>query len=240
MAVVSHRKDVAAEATSFGCRVRFGGGRDLIFRNPEPVHFAEDGTVFDGTAGFVRSIKDKTEFALFHGTRIGVAGIVFSTQNTDLGIGGTIVPGVAASGEYYAPRPSPVRVALTALTDKTVFYIDGQATRGRREAGALVIDLGEGRHHWELTDGLPVPIAPRILRTESRAGGARIFIAPVASAAQYRLELSENGGRTWSSVRVRPEPSIDIDGLPDGRKVHVRAVALNAEHESKPGPEFPL
>ncbi|MDR3698175.1 MAG: hypothetical protein P4L56_00990 [Candidatus Sulfopaludibacter sp.] len=240
MAVVSHRKEVEAQATAFGCRVRFTGGQDLIFRNPEPVHFAEGGNVFDGTAGFIRTTKDKTEFALFHGTRIGAQEIVCSTQDTELGIGGAIVPGQAPRGVYYAPKPSPVRVAGQALTGETVFYIDGQARTARREAGALVIDLDQGRHHWELTDRLPVPIAPRILRTESRAGGGRVLVAPVASATQYRLELSEDAGRTWSSVHAQSEPSIDIGGLQDGRKVHVRAVALNAQHESNPGPEYPL
>jgi hypothetical protein len=236
MAVVSHRKDAQAEATPFGCRVRFGATVDLIFRNPDPVHFAEAGTLFDGTAGFIRTAQDTTEFALFHGTRIGVAGIVFSTEDTDLGIGGSIAPGVAARGVYYAPKASSIRVAGSALT----FYIDGEAATGRAESGAILIDLAQGRHHWELTDGLPIPIAPRIMRTENHAGGARVVITPVAGATEYRLELSADAGRTWSTVRVLPEPSIDLNGLPDGRKVHVRAVARNAQHESSAGAEYPI
>jgi hypothetical protein len=240
MAVISHRNDVAAQATPFGCRVRFTGGQDLIFRNPEPVHFAEAGILFNGTAGFLRTTKEKTEFALFHGTRIGVPEIVFSSQDTELGIGGSIVSGQAPRGLYYAPKPSSVSIAGPALTGETIFYIDGQARSGRREGATLTIELDQGRHHWELTDRLPVPIAPRILRTENRSGGARVLVAPVAAAAQYRLELSQDEGRTWSSVRVQPEPAIEIGGLPNGRKVHVRAVALNAQHESSPGPEYPL
>jgi len=236
MAVVSHRADVKAEATPFGCRVRFGTTIDLIFRNPDPVQFAEGATQFDGTAGFIRTAPNKTEFALFHGTRIGVLGILFSTEDTDLGIGGSIVPGAAPRGVYYAPKPSSVKIAGTAF----IFYVDGQAATGRREAGAIVVDLAQGRHHWELTDRLPVPIAPRILRTENRAGGARVLITPVAAATRYRLELSADAGRTWSAVRSQSEPSIEIGGLSDGSKVHVRAVARNAQHESSPGAEYPI
>ena len=41
-------------------------------------------------------------------------------------------------------------------------------------------------------------------------------------------------------MRAQTEPAIEISGLPEGRKVHVRAVALNAQHESAPGPDYPL
>jgi hypothetical protein len=88
MALVSHRKDIQADATAFGCRVAFAGIRDLVFRNPQPVHFADGGNMFEGTAGLIRTTKDKIEFALFHGTRIGVPGIFFSTQDRDLAMSG--------------------------------------------------------------------------------------------------------------------------------------------------------
>jgi hypothetical protein len=240
LAVVSHRKDIRAEATPFGGRVRMDGAQDLVFQNPEPVHYVDGETVFEGTAGLIRTANDSTEFALFHGTRIGVPGIAFSTEDTDLGVGGSIVPGKAPCGEFYAPKPSTVRITASGLSERAAFYVDGESRTGRRESGAMVIDLEPGRHHWELTDRLPVPVAPRILRTENRAGGSRVFVSPVAGAAEYRLELSQDGGATWSSARVQAEPSIDISGLPDGRKVHVRAVARNAENESQPGPEYPL
>jgi hypothetical protein len=236
MAVVSHRKDVEAQATAFGCRVRFTGGEDLIFRNSEPVHFAAGASVFDGTAGFLRTAQGQTDFALFHGTRIGAAGLVLRTEDTDLGIGGTIVPGRAPRGVYYAPKPSSVRIAGSGLT----FYIDGRAIAGRSEDGGIVVELAQGRHQWEWTDRLPVPAAPLISGTENRAGGARVRVEPVASATRYRLALSADAGETWAAVAEATEPFLEITGLADGRKVHVRAVALNEQHESSPGPEYPL
>ena len=240
MAVVSNQKEIDVEGQPYGCRVRLAAGDDLVFRNPEPVHFNEGATLFSGTAGIIRLGKDRTDFAMFHGTQIGIGGIVFTTSDTDLGIGGFITPGQSPRGRYYAPKATSLKIAMSSATEKTAFYVDGGVQTARREAGTLVLDLKEGWHDWELTDRLPIPIAPHIIRTENHAGGARVIIEPVASAAQYRLELSQDGGATWSSVSTQNEPVTNVSKLANGGKVHVRAVALNAQHESAPGPEFPI
>lgn len=240
IALVSHRTDLEIETTAFGGRIRSSDIDDLVFRNPEPIPFAEGSVLFSGTAGLIRRRKDSCEFALFHGTRIGVSGMIFETADTDLGIGGTIISGQAPCGEFYAPWPSSVTITAPGLTEKTAFYIDGAPRTAQRKANTLVLDLEPGHHHWELTDTLPVPIAPHILRTENHAGGARVFIASVASATYYRIEMSHNNGATWSSAAVHNEPAILLTALPDGQKVHLRATAINSMHESVPGDEYPL
>ena len=240
MAVVSHLKEIDVQATPYGCRVRTAANDDLIFRNPEPVQFSEGTNRFSGTAGAIRQGKDRTDFALFHGSQIGVEGVQFSTADSDLGIGGTIAAGQAPRGTYFAPKPGVVRLAVGAGLEKAIFYVDGEAQSGRREAGERVVELKQGLHCWELTDGLPVPVAPHILRTENHADGARVLIAPVAGAARYRLELSRDNGATWTPAGETEEPASMVNGLADGVKVHVRATALNAGQESAPGPEYPL
>jgi hypothetical protein len=65
-------------------------------------------------------------------------------------------------------------------------------------------------------------------------------VQPVAAATRYRLELSADDGATWTAVGTGAEPVFAVDGLADGRKVHLRAVALNDRHESAPGAEYPL
>ena len=240
MAIVSHRKDITAHSTTFGCRVMAPGINDLVFQDQHPVHFADGQTIFEGTSGLIRTSPDKTDFALFHGSRIGVQGYVFGTENPNLGIGGSITTGKPPAGEYFAPEPASLKLTSQSLTEKTVFYVDGAPKSVRREADTLIIDLDAGQHHWELTDALPVPLAPSIIRTENRAGGARVIISPVASATQYRLELSKDDGATWTTIGVQSRPEIDATGLANGQKVHVRAVALNASNSSAPGPEYPL
>lgn len=240
MAVVSHRKDIEVEPTYFGCRVRTADILDLVFCNPEPAHFSEDAFAFEGTSGLIRVTKDRTDFAMFHGTRIEVAGTSFTTTDTELGIGGSMVIGQPLRGEYFAPSTSSLKITMLSLSERTVFYVDGASRAARFESGALVLDLEAGQHYWELTETLPVPIAPLIVRTENRAGGARVFVAPSPSATQYRIELSKDDGSSWTNVAVQTQPEIELDSLSNGRKVHIRAIALNALHESAPGPEYPV
>jgi hypothetical protein len=240
MALVSHRKDIEATATPFGCRVHVDEIDDLVFSHPEGAHFAEGDQVFDGTSGLIRKTKGAVEFALFHGTRIGVAGFTCITEDTDLGIGGKIVAGQPPHGEYFAPKPSSVRISAPDPGGKTVFYIDGAALTAKREGDAFVIDLAAGHHHWELTDQLPMPIAPHILRTENHSGGARVILSEVASASQYRLELSKDSGATWTALPALEQPAIELSGLANRQKVHVRGVAINALHASQPSPQYPI
>lgn len=240
MVVVSHRKDLTVEASPHGCRVRSEDIDDLVFRNQEPIRFSQASVSFEGTAGLIRRRKNGFEFAMFHGTRIGVSDFVLLTGDAELGIGGSVISGQAPRGAYNAPKPSSVTIAMPPISSTTRFFIDGEVQTAKLEGGGLVIALKPGHHQWELTDTLPVPIAPRIQRTENRAGGARVLVDPVAAASAYRLELSKDNGVTWSKVGLQSEPAFDVGGLADGEKVHVRAVALNSMHESSAGPEYPL
>jgi hypothetical protein len=240
LAVVSHRKDVQAEGTPFGGRVKLPGLQDLVFRNPEPIRFAEGDFIFEGTAGLIRTTKEAVEFSLFHGSRIGARGIVFATEDTNLGIGGIVREGRPYSGDYFAPQASAVTVTAPRLSEKTIFYVDGVPRPARRESGVIRVELEAGRHHWELTDAVPAPNAPRILRTENIAGGASIIVEPVAAATQYRLELSKDGGTTWTEADRQSVPKLAVSGLLDGEKVQVRALGSNELHTSAPGEEYPI
>lgn len=240
LAVVSHRMDVHAEATVFGCRVTLPGIVDLVFRNPEPIDYLEGELSFSGTAGLIRTRPASVEFALFHGSRIGVPGLLLITEDPDLGIGGVLRQGSPASGEYFAPRVSVLRIGAQGFEENAIFYIDGRPHAGVRKEGMLHVPLTAGRHHWELTTTLPVPSSPRVLRTENHAGGAWVVSESVASATRYQLELSRDGGATWSKVDIQTGPRLSVGGLPEGAKVHVRVVALNDLHSSPPGAEYPI
>jgi hypothetical protein len=78
------------------------------------------------------------------------------------------------------------------------------------------------------------------VRTENHAEGARVIASAVASATQYRLELSKDSGVTWTKIGLETTPEFSVSGLADEQKFHVRVVALNPVHESAPGPEYPL
>ena len=240
MAIVSHRKDVKVTGTDFGCRVEVGRSIDLVFRTQAPTHFADGATIFEGTAGLIRTSAERTDFALFHGRRIGVQGYVLSTDDTDLGIGGAILAGQPIAGEFYAPSASTLRITTPARGSDLVFYIDGATAAATHDANDMILSLPAGQHHWELTDSLPIPIAPQILRTENTSSGARIVIAPSASATKYQVEVSADNASTWTPYTTDGTVHPLLTGLQSGQKVHVRAVASNAQHTSVPGPEYPL
>lgn len=240
LAVVSHRRDLKVTPTPYGCHVQSDAMEDRVFRSQNPVQFSSEGALFDGTAGIIRSRLEGMELALFHGTAIGCEQLTIHTESADLGISASAPAGKSASGEYEALRPCTITLRRPSLSAGAVLYIDGEAQSGQLRGDELTVLLQPGRHHWELTDELPVPIAPRIMATENRAGGARVRIAPVAAATQYRLELSRDGGSTWTGIATEARTELDVSGLPNGTKVHVRAVAINARHESVPGAEYPL
>ena len=240
LAVVSHRTDLQSEATAFGCRVKLPGVTDLVFRRPNPVKFTEGELSFEGTAGLIRTAGPRTEFALFHGTRLGVPGLTFTTDDRDLGIGGCVEPGQPRTGDFYAPTATALKLSATGFSKETVLYVDGVAVAGTKNSGEFAVKLSAGRHRWELSDTAPTPPAPTIVRTENSAGGGRVIVEEVAAATHYRLELSTDSGATWSALETKSAPLFNVSGLADGGKVHVRAIALNARRESSPGPEYPL
>ncbi len=239
-ALVSHRKDLQVVPTDFGCRVHAAEFDDLVFCNPQRIRFSDASTSFEGTAGLIRHKQAGIEFAMFHGTEIGVSGVTFSTHDTDLGISASLIKGQPPRGWYYAPHASSVAITLPSTSSGERFYIDGEPQGESSPSSALVVPLKAGRHQWELTATVPIPIAPEIVRTENRAGGARVVISPVAAATSYRVELSKDNGATWSTISVQDDPGIEVSGLANAEKVHIRAVALNAMHESSPGLEYPL
>jgi hypothetical protein len=91
-----------------------------------------------------------------------------------------------------------------------------------------------------LTSSLPVPIAPQILRTENTSSGGRVVIAPSVSATKYHVEVSADNGATWTPHTTDGSAQPLLTGLQNGKKVHVRAIASNAQHASVPGLEYPL
>lgn len=234
MAMVSHRTDLTAKETPFGCTVHGPGVDDIVFRNPMPIHYEAGALSFHGTSGILRKREHSIEFALFHGTHIAVEGIAIDTDDTELGISGTVTPGEPLRGRFYAPAASSVRITASPAHK---LFIEGNLIPFTESS---TIHLPQGDHIWELTDKLPTPIAPKILRTENTSGGARILLPAVGSATQYRIESSKDDGVTWTTAGKSTTPDIRLTGLVNDTKLHLRAIASNADRESSPSALYPL
>lgn len=240
MVVISHRKDIEAKRTHFGCTVHAPDVDDLVFHSAESVTYRDADVRFEGLTGLVRRTSGGTEFALFHGISIGIGALTFHTQDTDLGIGGAVGAEMSSRGCFVATRATEVTIELASARAGMRMYLNGAAIKESFAGGRLTLELPPGRHAWEITDRLPVPMPPRILRTENTASGARVVLKPVASATQYRLEVSEDNSASWRDAGTHESQAIELGGLQNGHKVHVRAIAKNDERESAPGTEYPV
>lgn len=85
-----------------------------------------------------------------------------------------------------------------------------------------------------------MPLAPVVLLTHNFQNGATVVIAPSAAATKYRLQWTGDNGRTWTDGGESGGNTFDLRGLTAERKIHVRAIAMNADHQSEPGPEYPV
>ena len=248
MAVVSHKDGLAVEETAYGARVHMpgsddgGGSTDYLFRDPDTTRYAEDGRRFEGAAGFIREQGDTTRLALFHGRRVGAGGLELATGDPDLGIGATFAEGAPAEarGRYFGREETTLRLRTEGLPEGAAFYIDGAEQDVQRSGDTLTVALPAGEHQWEVTTGRPRPPAPTMQRTANRSGGATVFFTSVDGASRYRIEVSRDGGASWKAVGTTEAPPYELTGRENGTKVHVRAVAVNPEHESSPADEYPL
>src|SRR5260370_8300980 len=90
IALITHKEGIRAEPAAFGGRVYLHDGNDLVFAAPKTIEFREDKKAFIGTSGIIRSRNDGWEIALFHGTHISVADLIFTTIHPDSRISPTI------------------------------------------------------------------------------------------------------------------------------------------------------
>ncbi|MDB5084006.1 MAG: hypothetical protein JWN30_892, partial [Bacilli bacterium] len=242
MAVVSHRSDLMVENTSWGCTVESGDGFDSIFRSEETVSCDSDGIRFSGTAGVVRHKKDgRHQLALFHGTRIGTEHITLCVDDPDLGISAEYSDVNELSGDSFGRKEGTLTLVFhDCLKPAAAFYIDGQKVNVLMQDNRITVSLPPGKHKWQWTTKLPVPLSPSVLGTDNSSGQARVFYTASAGADHYRIELSSDGGASWQTAGIGKETSFVLRHLRNGEKLHVRIAACNAEQQSEPSAEYPI
>jgi hypothetical protein len=81
---------------------------------------------------------------------------------------------------------------------------------------------------------------PAIERTENSTGGATVFFTPVSGATSYRVEVSMDNAVSWQTAASADAPPVRLANLENGRKVHLRLIALNGNRESEPSSVYPL
>jgi hypothetical protein len=246
MVLVSHRHDItvspAMKDTPEGLtEVHTPGATDFIFESRNNFAVNQPDMRFAGRVGVIRQTKGGgTELSLFHGTMIGTKGLMLTVDNPNLGISARFTQPLESAGTFFSREGGTLTVRLQKDVAALHFYVDGVDTPIKRGAGNLTASLPPGVHRWQLTTGPAEPMPPQIARSESQADGVKLFIAPVASARNYRIERSDDNGRTWQSVGESTAQQFTLSGIKPVIKIHVRAIAINQTVASRPGRDYPV
>lgn len=250
MTIVSHKKEVKVIPAKRGkgalpppyVQVSTPNSIDLIFQDETGIQYSGATASFEGTAGVLRKRSDGTaELSLFHGKAIGNQDLRLTVDDSDLGISASFKTPSEVKGVYFGRKGANLQVEFAAgIPAKAELFVDGARLAAQRSGKILAVSLPAGEHRWEITARQPEPPAPVILRTENVSGGARVLFSPSVGAIKYRVELSKDTGETWAEVGETDKPEYTLKGLPNGTKVHVRVIALNADQQSRPANEYPV
>ncbi|MEY9862126.1 hypothetical protein ABH935_007771 [Catenulispora sp. GAS73] len=241
LAVVSHRGDVGADARPWGARIRGPHGVDHVFRGGDIDH-AADGLRFAGAVGAIRVGDDgHTRLALFHGSAIGAGDVLLTTDDPNLGISLEYADGTSISGVFFTHRETTARLCIASGLGTGSLFVDGVAPMMTRVTDTeLLVSLPAGRHLVEFTNGLPRPLAPRVLRTANSSQSAIVEFEHVEAAESYVIQLSKDGGTRWETAGSARQSPCTLRGLENDTKYHVRVIATNADQIGEPGPDYPL
>ena len=241
LTLVSHKKSVNAVATAYGCTVQLDGGRrDYVFRDSAPVDYQEESRSFTGTAGIIQQYSNgRYAAALFEGSRIGVPGaLILLPQKAAAGISlETTVNGF--SGRFQSLKPEPVTFQFKT---KRTFYLDGLPLPGETlKDGSLLINMPAGHHQWQYSNTGVIPEPAQVGSTIVSSHSVKIGWQPVNGALSYQLQVSRDGGQHWENTAspVR-ENTIELTGLTNGQKIHVRLIAQGKGGSAVAGDDYPV
>ena len=253
MTIVSHKPEVQVirekGGSDFCVHLKTPTGEDWIFQNDEwqdpEINYSAGGMNFKGRAGIIRRHGDGTrDLVLFHGKSIGCDGVTASVDNPDLGISLSFAQPSAIKGRFFSREGGTLTLSLPDSTAQAKgFFIDGvKAPINPSSAGnGFSVKLPPGDNRLELTPGDPEPMRPTMLRSINHKGGAKVLFTEVPGAAKYRIESSSDCGVTWQPVSVTDRGEADINGLANGSKIHVRAIALSpGGRAGEPADEYPI
>ncbi len=242
MVFISHKKGYDIIPTPFGCKIQSPKKQqDFIFRNDTPVQYKEDGILFNGTAGFIRNLPDKTvELALFHGKQIGAQKFSIETTDSDVGMSAHVLGRDNVQGEYYSMQPASVVFRWEGgIPPGVKFYLDGREQKPSTKE-EYKVSFPAGHHSWQLSTNYPIPPRPTIMATEYDHSKVLLSLDPVPGADRYQLETSTDNGKTWKINTESAKPSFFIKGSKGQKKIHARVTAFNPDFASSPSPAYPI
>lgn len=230
---VNRDRAMYAFATEFGARVELQGRTDFIFRSGAKIRYSDDKYGFTGYAGIIRSYgAGFAQAALFRGTSVRVLGV----EVTLGGAGALPAAGVAFTvrdrrvyGKIQCSEDITLTISCAFDAGGYALYLDGLRADAVPCEGGVTIRVPKGASTWEYTTRLPVPAKPAIERAVVSAGSVVLQWSAAAGAERYVLERSDDCGESWTAVAETKAASWRMEGLENGRRLHVRVAGVNAD-----------
>jgi hypothetical protein len=238
--IVTHKPGLEVKRSVYGAMVRGKDFEDMVFRNPEGIDYKSTGQSFTGTSGLVRKRGNRQEVSIFHGTQIESGGIQLNVSHSDLGVSAAFEQPGELIGITSTQGPGTLSIQWTNARPQGSFYLNGERQQTIETQNSIKIQIPTGRHRWQFTAGQPIPVAPQIIRTENNAETAKVFFTTVASAKGYHIEISSDGGKTWTRVGSTLSSPFNLTKQKNGEKIHVRVIAFNDQHVGDPADEYPI
>lgn len=240
MFFVSHKKGFEVSSAKYGAIITNSAKQtDYIFRSDKPILLEEAGLSFIGKAGFIRKYNNlKQDLVLFQGNKIGNGNFFISTNQTEAGISATIANENFISGRFFSADTA--RVTFTwanGAPDRITLYIDGKKNENQVRGNSITVLFPSGAHSWQLTNGFPVPVRPKIIQSENDHGKVKLFFTHAAGSKKTRLEISNDQCETWKVLAETDKINYTVSGA---IKAHVRVIATNKEHHSEASEAYPL
>jgi hypothetical protein len=245
LTLVTHKSSIKATATDYGCDVQLENGQtDKVFRNASIVNYKNNGFTFIGTAGIIKQFGDKTyAAALFEGTTIGTPALTIQL-NGDIKAGVSMeITAIGLRGRFQGKKASTLKFLFAQKAKgNDVFYVDGlPADKKPAGDGSFEITFTAGKHNWQYSNVGVVPQPAQILNTVVSSHSVSVKWQAVAGANTYQLQLSKDGGVSWTDAMASgANTNVTIAKLDNDTKVHVRVIAKGTGGQGEPSDDYPI
>jgi len=218
--------------------VSTANSNDVVFYN-------EEGTVLDnskqhlkGKTGLIRINKDGSQsLSIIYGSLIGSDKLKFSFNHNQLGWSANLAYDGEINGKCKLLKSTTVIIEGSISGKK--FYLNGNELASINSDKNFLINIPQGDYYWEISSKGGTPQSPSIIRTEYLKKSVKVYFSKSANSTSTRIEISKDGGKTWSKEGDTKESSFDIANSSDTKKIHVKSIAIGTK-ESLPSDEYPI
>lgn len=208
--------------------------RDLVFRNGNTICYHTDSVRFEGEAGVIRRMNNgNLELALLKGREITVDGFsILLEGESETAVALTYSSDTNCRGKFKSDGKA--LLTLKGLNGGRL-YLDGVLYK----APGMTFRLPQGEHVIEYSKQKAIPMPAVVKDVVYTKEGANVFISKPVGVVKVRIEISDDGGKSWRAMGTTEKTVYSLSGLRKG-KYHVRVVSVNGGKDADFAAEYPV